>query len=124
MLIAIVHAICLNLDSYLYEIVSPVILNSLDRIYILTLIYCCWWLIWSIQNDAKKLKNYETLEHRYSSESTQQELSNECQHDILGLDDFQKPCALDESSLSIGRVRRKGMPVQSSENLISTYDIE
>ena len=48
----------------------------------------------------------ETLEHGYSSESTQRELSNEYQHD-RGLDSFQKSlpsCAFDESSLSVGRV--------------------
>ena len=38
---------------------------------------CCWWLIWPIQNDAKKLKLIETLAHGYSSESTQRELSDE-----------------------------------------------
>ena len=46
----------------------------------------------------------ETLVYRYSSDSSQQELSNEIPK---GLDDFQtslRPCALDESSLSIGRV--------------------
>ena len=45
----------------------------------------------------------ETLAHGYSSESTQQELSNEYQHDRV----FSKSlpsCALDERSLSIGRV--------------------
>ena len=42
-----------------------------------------WWLIWPIQNDAKKLlkRMNETLAHRYSYESAQQELSNEYQHD-------------------------------------------
>ena len=49
----------------------------------------------------------ETLANGHSSESTQQELSNEYQHD-RGLEGFQRslhPHALDESSLSIGRVR-------------------
>ena len=48
----------------------------------------------------------ETLAHGYSSEITQQELSNKYQHD--GLDGFQKslrPCTLDEGSLRIGRVK-------------------
>ena len=48
----------------------------------------------------------ETLANGYSSESTHQELSKEYQHD--GLNSFQKSlcsCALDESSLSIGRVK-------------------
>ena len=47
----------------------------------------------------------ENLANWYSYESTQRELSNEYQHDI---DAFQKtlcPCALEESSLSIGRVK-------------------
>ena len=47
----------------------------------------------------------ETLAHGYSSESTQQNISNEYQHDRV--EGFQKslgPCALDESGLSIGRV--------------------
>ena len=42
----------------------------------------------------------------YSSESTQRELSNKYQHDVQGLDGFQKICILVlESSLSIGRVK-------------------
>ena len=49
----------------------------------------------------------ENLAHRYSSESTQRELSNEYQHDrVWGF--YQKPVrpfALDKSSLSIGRVK-------------------
>ena len=36
-----------------------------------------------IQNDAKNLKIPETLAHGYSSESTQQELSNEYQHEMV-----------------------------------------
>ena len=50
----------------------------------------------------------ETLTYGYSYESTQRELSNEYHHDRV-LDVFQKslhPCALDESSLSIGRVNQ------------------
>ena len=57
----------------------------LSSLYISNISYiqhlCCWWLIWSIQNDAKYLKMIETLANGYSSESTQQELSNEYQHD-------------------------------------------
>ena len=48
----------------------------------------------------------ETLANGYSSESTQRELSNEYQHDRFWMV-FQKSlhlCALDESTLSIGRV--------------------
>ena len=47
----------------------------------------------------KPEKMTETLSHGYSSESTQQELSN-----VIGLDGFQKslcPCVLDKSSFSI-----------------------
>ena len=53
----------------------------------------------------------ETLAHGYSSKSTQRELSNEYQHDMVEKL-FKKslhPCALDESSLtkgSIGRVNK------------------
>ena len=36
-----------------------------------------------IQNDAKNLRMTETLVHGYSSESTQQELSNEYQYDRI-----------------------------------------
>ena len=50
----------------------------------------------------------ETLAHGYLLESTQRELSKEYQHDrCLDVVVFQKslrPCALDASSLSIGRV--------------------
>ena len=46
----------------------------------------------------------ETLAHGYSSESAQRELSNGYQHDRVWLVfKFLLPCALDESSLSIGR---------------------
>ena len=54
----------------------------------------------------KKRKITETLANRYSSESTRQELSNEYQDDRVSMV-FQRilhSCALDESSLSIGRV--------------------
>ena len=40
-------------------------------------------VIWPIQKDAKTLKMTETLAHGYSSESTQQELSNKYQHDMV-----------------------------------------
>ena len=55
----------------------------------------------------KSCKITETLAFGYSYESTQQELSNEYQHDRV-LDVFQKslrPCALEKSSLSIERVK-------------------
>ena len=42
---------------------------------------CCWWLLLLIQNDAKVLKSDRNLANGYSCESTQQELSNEYQHD-------------------------------------------
>ena len=51
-------------------------------------------LLVPIQNDAKNLRKMtETLSDRYSSESSA--------NDIQSL----RPCALDESSLSIGRVK-------------------
>ena len=56
---------------------------------------------------AIRQKMTETLTHGYSSKSARRELSNEYEHDI-GLDGFQgslRPCSLDESSLSIGRVK-------------------
>ena len=48
----------------------------------------------------------ETLAHGYSFESTQQELSNEYQHDRVSMvfKNSLHPCALDESILSIVRV--------------------
>ena len=51
----------------------------------------------------------ETLAHGYSSESTQRVLSNEYQHDMVHMV-FKKYlylCALDERSLSIGKVKAK-----------------
>ena len=51
----------------------------------------------------------ETLANGYSFESTQQEFSNEYQHDRVSMV-FKKsfhPCALDESILSIVRVNSK-----------------
>ena len=58
-----------------------------------------------MQNDPKKLMS-ESLAHGYSSESTQQELSNEYQHEKVKWLSKNSlcPCALDESSLSIARV--------------------
>ena len=53
------------------------------------------------------LKMTETLANGYSYDSAQRELSNEYQHDRVQID-FQKflhSCALDESSLSIERVK-------------------
>ena len=49
-----------------------------------------------------------TLAHEYSSESTQRELSNEYQHGMVSmiLKNRLRPCALDESSLRIGRVKK------------------
>ena len=54
----------------------------------------------------KNLKMIETLAHGYSSESTQQELFNEYQHDRFRFSKNRSlcSCALDESSLSIERV--------------------
>ena len=52
----------------------------------------------------------ETMAHRYSSESAQGELSNEYQRNRVKMF-FKKslrPCAFDESSLSIGRVKWYG----------------
>ena len=56
-----------------------------------------------IQNDAKKLKD----DRPWLMVSTQQELSNEYQHDRVNSDGFQRsmhPCALDKSCLSIRRL--------------------
>ena len=55
----------------------------------------------------KPWKIIETLAHGYSSESNRQEISNEYQPTWQSLNWFQKslrPCALDEISLSIGKV--------------------
>ena len=50
----------------------------------------------------------ETLTNGYSSESAQRELSNEYQQDRVWMVFVKSlhPCALDESSLSIGRVKQ------------------
>ena len=58
----------------------------------------------------------ETLANGYSSERTQRELSINYQHDVV-LMVFKKslrPCALDERSLSIGRVNLIGDSVSGS----------
>ena len=52
---------------------------------------CCWWLIWLIQNGEKKMT--ETLAHGFSSKSTQQELSNEYQHEMFKMF-FKNLCIL------------------------------
>ena len=68
---------------------------------------CCWWIIWPIQNDAKKLKMTKTLTNGYSSKSTQRELSNKYQHDRVWVvfGNILYPCAFDKSSPCIGRVK-------------------
>ena len=53
----------------------------------------------------KALKMTETLAHGYSSESTRQTLFNEYQHDRVQMV-FKHFCYLDESRLSIGRVKQ------------------
>ena len=58
------------------------------------------------KNDAKTWKMIENLAYGYPSERTQLMFSNKYQYD-MGLGGFQEslhPRALDESSLSIGRV--------------------
>ena len=47
----------------------------------------------------------ETLTHGYSSESIQQELSNEYQHESLCFHKSLRPSALDVGFLSIGSVK-------------------
>ena len=50
-------------------------------------------------------KMSETLANGYSSKSSQKELSNEFLHDRVKMFfNFLRSCALDESSLGIGRV--------------------
>ena len=62
----------------------------------------------------------ETLAHGYSSESPHREVSNEYQHD-----NYLRPCALDEGSLSIGRVdcfiQAKANQAFSDERDVSTH---
>ena len=62
-----------------------------------------------MQNDVKTTRKItETLAHEYLCECTQREYSNEHHSPTQqGFDGFQKSlcsCALDENSLSIGRV--------------------
>ena len=54
----------------------------------------------------KTEKMTETLSNGYSSENTQRELSNEYQHGrvLMVQQKYLRPCALGESSLSIGGV--------------------
>ena len=54
---------------------------------------CCWWLIWPIQNDAKKTdsKMTEMLTNGYSYENSQRELTDEYQHDRVWMA-FKKNC--------------------------------
>ena len=49
----------------------------------------------------------ETLAHGYSSENTQQELSNEYQNDRVLMVSKNLCTVVDESSMSIGRVYSK-----------------
>ena len=64
-------------------------------------------LLANYEMTQKTWKMTETLVHGYSSEITLWELSNECQHDrfFYGFQTFLRPGSLDESRLSIGRVK-------------------
>ena len=65
----------------------------------------------------KPIKMAETLANGYSSESTQQGISNGYQHD--NFQEVLRPCALDESRLSIGRVKDNtsiNSPINSFNN--------
>ena len=64
----------------------------------------------------------ETLAQGYTSESTQRELSNEYQHDRVKMvfKNLLCFCALDESSLSIGRVNGNGMCAYAVRTLSHT----
>ena len=56
---------------------------------------------------TKKKKRLKPLAYGYSSESAQRELCNDFEHGRVW-DSYQKslgPCAMDESSLSIGKVK-------------------
>ena len=62
---------------------------------------CCWWLIWPIQNDAKNLKN-----DRNPGTCTHMRALSESYPMNTNMTGFiLHPCALDESSLRIGRVK-------------------
>ena len=68
---------------------------------------CCWWLIWPIQNDAKNLKNYWNpgkwvLIWEYSVRAIQWVPTWQ---GLNGFQRFLRLCTLDESSLSMGRVK-------------------
>ena len=60
-----------------------------------------------MQNYEKSWKMTETMAYGYSSESTQQELSNEYQHNkgLNGFQNFLLFSPMDESSLSMERVK-------------------
>ena len=79
--------IILNFKVIVKSIIEP------DNMQYLQELLCCWWLIWPIQKDAKTPKITETLANWYSSESTQQELSNEYQEDRVSMV-FQRSCLL------------------------------
>ena len=62
----------------------------------------------------------ETLAHGYSSESTQQELSNEYQQCLDVFHKSLRPCTLDESSLSFRKVKAVILQVFASF-LLATF---
>ena len=81
--------------------------NMCSQTGVVTLPLCCWWLIWPIQNHAKNLKNdwnpgKWVLIWKYSTRAIRWIPTWQ------GFNVFQKSlrsCALDKSSLSIGRVK-------------------
>ena len=69
---------------------------------------CCWWLIWSKQNDAKNLKNdwnpsTWVLTWKYSARARYP--MNTSMTWFRCFQEYLHPCPLEESSLNIGRVK-------------------
>ena len=100
-------------DSYWSNLcLKTLFLMALGKSWLIDWPLCWWWLIWPLQKDVKTLKNdwnpgKWVLIWEYSARAFQWIPRWQ------GLDGFQKslhPCALDESSKSIGRVKL-GCPV-------------
>ena len=90
---------------------KSLIIRERTQFFFKTLYMLLRWLIWPIQSE----KTTETMAYGYSSENTQQELSNEYQHEMF----FKNHCALvslEESSLSIGKVNSYAPQVANLAN--------
>ena len=80
--------LCLETSVTMWQVLSESIILLFIILELIPML-----LVANLTSTKKHLKMTETLAHGYSSESTQRELSNECQHDRVNMV-FNTLCAL------------------------------